>query len=161
MKSIAKRASTGVSKSIGTGVADAFDLLNEIGIINQLSTARFEAQLPDGLTRAQFSVLNNFVRLGGTRTPAQLAAAFQVTRGAMTNTLSRLEAAGLVEIRPSNVDGRSKEVRITPKGRRLRERAIAATGPELSALIAALGKEELTAALPFLKRLRSHLDAHR
>ena len=44
----------------------AFVLLNEIGIINQLSSARFEAALPNGLNQPQFSVLNNFARLGGT-----------------------------------------------------------------------------------------------
>ena len=37
----------------------AFAVLNEIGIINQLSSTRFEALLPGGLTQPQFSVLNN------------------------------------------------------------------------------------------------------
>ncbi len=140
---------------------DAFALLNEIGIINQLSAARFEAVLPDGLTLSQFSVLNNFVRLGGTRTPAQLASAFQVTRGAMTNTLQRLERSGCVKIAPSSSDGRSKTVRITAKGRRMRERAIAATQPEQDAVVAAMGAKDIAAALPFLRRLRSFLDDHR
>ena len=63
-----------------------FTLFNEIGIGNQLSSTRFERALPKGLTTSQFSVLNNFVRLGGTRSPKQLANAFQVTKGAMTNT---------------------------------------------------------------------------
>jgi len=139
----------------------AFTLLNEIGIINQLSTARFEALLPDGLTQPQFSVLNNFVRLGGVRTPAELASAFQVTRGAMTNTLRRLQASALVDIKASASDGRSKEVRITAKGRRIRERAIVAMQPELVAMIEAVGSRNIAQTLAELQRLRQHLDANR
>ena len=39
-------------------------------------------------------VLNHFARLGGEKTPAQLARVFHVTKGAMTNTVGRLDAAG-------------------------------------------------------------------
>src|SRR3712207_5255456 len=51
----------------------AFRVFNEIGIIEQLSRTMFERVMPDGLTVPQFSVLNHFVRLGGERSPAQLA----------------------------------------------------------------------------------------
>ena len=75
----------------------AFELFNEIGIINQLATTMFERVLPKGMTQAQFTVLNHFVRLGHQeRSPAQLAFAFQVTRPTMTSTLSRMERAGLI-----------------------------------------------------------------
>lgn len=143
------------------GAPSTFVLLNEIGIINQLSSARFEAVLPEGLNLPQFSVLNNFVRLGGTRTPAELADAFQVTRGAMTNTLQRLESKGCVQITKSASDGRSKEVRITAKGRRLREASIAATAPELKNISDAMGIEAIEQILPVLQKLRSWLDTHR
>ncbi len=139
----------------------AFTLLNEIGIINQLSSTRFAALLPEGLSQSQFSVLNNFVRLGGTRTPAQLADAFQVTRGAMTNTLKRLEERGCIEIHASAGDRRSKEVHITEKGRALREAAIKATQPELEKFMAEIDPAELEQVLPFLQRLRHWFDTHR
>ena len=45
-------------------------------------------------------MLNHFARLGGVRSPAELAQAFQVSKGAMTNTLQRLEAGRLVKIIP-------------------------------------------------------------
>jgi len=64
-----------------------YAFFNEIGIINQLFSTAFRRALPDGMTSAQFTVLNHFARLGGERTPAQLAASFQVTKGAITNTL--------------------------------------------------------------------------
>ena len=73
-------------------------VFTEIGIIDQLTTARLERSLPDGMSVAQFKVLTHFCRRGGAETPAQLARAFQVTKGAMTNTLQRLEAQGFVDI---------------------------------------------------------------
>ncbi|MFT5013577.1 MAG: DNA-binding MarR family transcriptional regulator [Patiriisocius sp.] len=140
---------------------NAFEILNEIGIINQLITSRFERLLGDGLTRSQFSVLNNFVRLGGTRTPAGLADAFQVTRGAMTNTLKRLADRDCIQIDISEEDRRSKVVTITPEGRRLRDRSIAALQTDLAELVDAFGDNTLPNLQPLLVKLRVYLDEHR
>ena len=141
--------------------AGVFTFLNEVGIIQQLANNKFERELPDGLTRSQFSVLNNFVRLGGIRSPAQLAAAFQVTRGAMTNTLQKLHARGCIEIRTNAADGRKKEVTITTKGRRLREQAIRATFPQIDKMRQALDVEDILSLLPVLQRVREYLDQNR
>ena len=83
-------------------------VMTEIGIIAQLSQARLERNLPDGLSAAQFGVLIHFSRRGGRESPARLASAFQVTKGAMTNTLQRLEARGFVAIVGDPDDGRRK-----------------------------------------------------
>ncbi|MFN3835991.1 MAG: MarR family winged helix-turn-helix transcriptional regulator, partial [Glycocaulis sp.] len=89
-------------KSVPPAKADQqalyFRLLNEIGIIAQLSANRLERVLPHDLTVAQFSLLHHCVRLGDGWTPARLAAAFQVTRGTMTNTLQKLEAKGFIRL---------------------------------------------------------------
>ena len=77
-------------------VSAYFQLYNEIGIIDQLASTQFERALPHGLTQAQFSLLNHCVRLGDGETPAQLASAFQVTKGTMTSTLQKLTAKGFV-----------------------------------------------------------------
>ena len=106
-----------------------FEFFNEIGIISQLGGTRFSQYLPGRLTSPQFFVLNNFVRLGGTRSPKQLADAFQVTKGAMTNTLSHLERAGYVEIKADPDDGRAKIVSITAAGVTARNQAIQAVAP--------------------------------
>ena len=55
-----------------------FAFFNEIGIIEQLARNAFERVMPDGLRLPHFSVLNHFVRLGGERSPGELARAFQV-----------------------------------------------------------------------------------
>lgn len=139
----------------------AFQVFNEIGIIEQLARNRFERTLPSGLTLSQFSVLNHFVRLGGERSPASLASAFQVTRPTMTNTLQRLESAGLVAIRSDPGDGRAKIVTITEAGRALREACVAAQVPLLAELDALLPRDDLVALLPRLRKLRMLLDKAR
>ncbi|OYU14913.1 MAG: MarR family transcriptional regulator [Alphaproteobacteria bacterium PA4] len=139
----------------------AFEVFNEIGIIEQLARNAVERVLPRGITLSQFSVLNNFVRLGGERSPAGLATAFQVTRQTMTNTLQRLEAAGYVAIRPDPGDGRAKIVAITEAGRAMRQDCITAQLPLLAELEQILPAAELAALLPGLRVLRQRLDAAR
>jgi DNA-binding MarR family transcriptional regulator len=109
-----------------------FSILNEVGIIEQLSRTQFERALPKGMSLAGFTVLNHFVRLDKvSESPAKLASAFQVTRGAMTNTLQRLAVLGFVEVRPNLDDARSKLVAITPSGRAMRLQCIAQITPKL------------------------------
>ncbi len=101
------------------------------------------------------------MRVADGRTPLELARAFQVPKTSMTNTLAGLERRGLVETRPNPEDGRSKRVWLTPPGRAFRDEAIAALGPDLAAIDAALGGARLAAMLPELSRLRAWLDARR
>ena len=138
-----------------------FRLLNEIGIIAQLSASRLERVLPDGLTVAQFSLLHHCVRLGDGWTPARLAAAFQVTRGTMTNTLQKLEAKGFIRLAADDVDGRSKRVFLTDAGRAARDASLAALAPQLADLPEALAPQDAASMLPVLERLRAWLDANR
>lgn len=138
-----------------------FAVLNEIGICAQLSANAFERVMPDGMTLAQFVVLNHFVRLGGARRPGELARAFQVTKSTMSSTLARLEAKGLIRRRADAADGRAASVEIAEAGRRMRARCLAALAPEIGALRARLGAEIFERVLPDLRRLRADLDAHR
>lgn len=139
----------------------AFRVFNEIGIISQLAGTMFERVMPDGMTLAQFTVLNHFARLGGTKSPNELARAFQVTKGTMTSVLQRLEARGYISIKQNPEDGRGKCVSMTAKGAKARNAAIAALSP----LIAKLGAHETAssfpALLPPLIALREFLDKER
>ena len=138
-----------------------FTFFNEMGIIQQLARAEFERMLPGGMHMSHFSVLNHFVRLGGVSSPARLASAFQVTRGAMTNTLGWLERNGLVAITPDPADGRAKIVRITPAGRRMRAKAVERLAVAATRLEAEFDAEDFTAQIPFLQKLRAFLDENR
>ncbi|MFM2389572.1 MAG: hypothetical protein RLZZ437_1127 [Pseudomonadota bacterium] len=138
-----------------------FQFFNEVGIINQLATAMFQARLPPGFLVSQFAVLNHLIRVGDGRTPLDLARAFQVPKTTMTHTLAVLERHALVRMAPNPKDGRSKCVWITDAGRTFRTDAIAALGPDIAGLAAAFPVDRIAAILPTLSALRSLLDAQR
>ncbi len=140
---------------------DLFVFFNEIGIINQLATTQLERALPDGLKVSHFGVLSHLVRLGGDKTPAFLANAFQVTKGAMTNTLGKLEARGLIRIRINPEDGRSKLVTITAKGQRVREAAIKSVAPLFAVLVQQLPMAKIEKTIPTLQEVRAIMDEAR
>ena len=120
--------------------------------------ARLSKVLPKGMELSHFSVLNHLARKQEERTPAQLAKSFHVTRGAMTNTLSKLEAAGHIHIRPDWDDARRKFVSISPSGRQARDAALQAIAPVIGKLANKIGIEKLRATLPVLRDLRLQLE---
>ena len=138
-----------------------FLFLNEIGIIDQLARAKMESTLPDGLRMSQFIVLNHLVRLGGLWSPARLASAFQLTKGAMTNTLQRLEARGLIEVSADPDDGRGKLVGLTAAGAEMREQCIESVAPFLIELEKNFGRKRIADAIPLLTEVRQFLDRGR
>jgi len=138
-----------------------FRFFNEVGIIEQLARAKLESELPDGLKISQFIVLNHLARLGGGWSPVRLANAFQVTKGAITNTLQRLETRGLVKIVSDPRDGRGKLVSLTTAGRDMRKQGIRSINPLLADLEAKFGAKRFAEALPLLEDVRKYLDEHR
>jgi len=136
----------------------AVALFSEILTNEQLIRNRLSRVLPKGMEISHFSVLNHLARIGDERSPAQLAKSFHVTRGAMTNTLSKLEWAGYVHIRPDWDDARRKMVAISPSGRQARDAAMAAITPMVSDLIRDLGEDRVRASLPVLRELRIRLE---
>ncbi len=138
-----------------------FNFFTEVGIISQLSTSLFERALPDGLTSSQFSVLNWFSRVDTEAAPGRLATAFQVTAGAMTNTLKKLEAKGLIAIEPDASSGRQKIVTRTAKGEEMRDLAIAASAPVFEEFALLFAETEIPQQLPGLQKMRKYLDERR
>lgn len=137
----------------------AVALFSEIFTIDQLAHNRLTKALPKGMELNQFSVLNHLARVSEERTPAQLAQAFHLTRGAMTNTLAKLEWAGHVHVRPDWDDARRKFVSISPSGRAAREAAIAAVSPIIAEVVDEIGPDRVRQALPVLRELREKLGA--
>lgn len=138
-----------------------FTFFNEIGIISQLATSMFEQRLPHDLTISQFGVLNWFVRVDSEATPSRLAKAFQVTGGAMTNTLKKLEAKGFVLVQPDAESGRQKRVTMTPAGRTARDDAIAAMAPMLEEFAETFPAAGLDRQTRQLAKVRAYLDEYR
>jgi DNA-binding MarR family transcriptional regulator len=146
--------------SVDTGRV-MFELLNEVGIIAQLSRTLLEFRLGDGLTIHHFTALNHLVRLGDGKTPMDMARAFQVPKTSMSHTLAGLEKRGLIRMEPNPADGRGKLVLITDAGKSLRNRAIEDMAPDMAEVVPQFGIEEAEAILPALRKLRSVLDQAR
>jgi len=139
----------------------AFDFFVEIAVIDQLVSAEMARVLPDGVSMASFSLLNHLLSKGGSDSPVRLAQALQVTKGAITAMLKRLEARGLVVLSADPRDGRGKIVSLTPDGLQARNDAVAALDPLLATFLAAFPEPDLAAALPLLKRVRLDLNRRR
>jgi DNA-binding MarR family transcriptional regulator len=135
----------------------AISLFSEIFMVDQLARARLSKALPKGMEISHFSVLNHLARMHEERSPAQLARTFNVTRGAMTNTLTKLEWAGHVHIRPDWDDARRKFVAISPAGIKARDAALEAIAPLIHEVVDDIGAENVRAALPVLRALRNRL----
>jgi DNA-binding MarR family transcriptional regulator len=136
-------------------------VFTQIAIIDQLVTNRLERVLPEGLSHAQFGVLTQVGRHGADISPAELARIAQVTKGAITNTLQRLEAQGFVAIEPDPADGRRKRISVTAAGRAAYDSALQAMRPLHDHLRSAFTEAEFVQALPFLKALRTWLEDSR
>jgi len=134
-------------------------LFGEIFMADQLARARVGRALPKGMELSHFSVLNHLTRANDERTPAQLAKVFHVTRGAMTNTLGKLERAGHIHIRPDWDDARRKLVAISPAGRSACEQAFQSIAPALAEVVDAVGADKVKVTLPVLRALREKLDS--
>ncbi|PIE12075.1 MAG: MarR family transcriptional regulator [Rhodobacterales bacterium] len=132
----------------------AATLFAEILSVDQLARNRVARALPKGMELSHFAVLNHLAHSGLERTPAQMARSFHLTRGAMTNTLQRLEWAGWVHVRPDWDDARKKLVSVSPAGRRARDEALAAISPIIAGAVRQIGADRVRAALPVLRELR-------
>ena len=137
----------------------AISLFSEILTVDQLLRNGLAKVLPKGMELSHFAVLNQLAHIGTERTPAQLAKSFHVTRGAMTNTLAKLEMAGYIHIRPDWEDARRKFVAISPAGQQARTTALASVSPIISGLIEDIGSEKVKLVLPILRELRQRLES--
>ena len=137
----------------------AVTLFGELFMADQLARNLVSKALPRGMELSHFSVLNHLARLQDERTPAQLARAFHVTRGAMTNTLAKLEWAGHIHIRPDWDDARQKFVAISPSGRAARDAAVQSVAPLIADVVKALGADRVRAVIPVLREMRIRLEA--
>ena len=135
----------------------AVSLFSEILAVDQLARANVAKVLPKGMELSHFSVLNHLAHAGDERSPGELAKTFHLTRGAMTNTLGKLEWAGWVHIRPDWDDARRKKVAISPSGRAARDAALLAIAPVIANVVDDVGFEKVRATLPVMRAMRQKL----
>ncbi len=136
----------------------AIALFSEVVAAEQTIKGGLSRTLPKGMETSHFSVLNHLSSTGE-KSPVQLARAFHVTKGAMTNTLQKLEIAGYIHIRPDWDDARKKLVSINKAGEEAREQAMRAVRPLFDAVVEQIGAKEIKQALPVLRELRRILGS--
>jgi DNA-binding MarR family transcriptional regulator len=114
-----------------------------------------------GLSEGEFDVLATLRRAGAPyeRAAGELADHTLVTTGGLTKRVDRLEARGLVERRAEASDARKRLVRLTPIGRELIDRAIAAHLANEHRILAELGEADTRTLEPLLTRWLRILDA--
>jgi DNA-binding MarR family transcriptional regulator len=101
-----------------------------------------EILAPSGLAPWEFDVLSTVRRAGRPVSSKELCESGQLTSGAMTHRIDRLEERGLVRRVPSVEDRRAIEVSLTPAGRALLDGVIGARMRDAADCVAALGKRE-------------------
>jgi DNA-binding MarR family transcriptional regulator len=104
-----------------------------------------------GLTPALFALLN----VVGAREGAiqqELGSALGIDRSTMVSLIDQLESAGLATRRPSAKDRRAREIAITPRGRRLLQRARGLISQVEDEVLAGLTTEERRDLLTLLRR---------
>lgn len=135
--------------------ASPLEVFGRMERIVALADARLRPPFADaGLAPGEFNVLAAVRRSGrdGMR-PGDLAAAMLVTAGAATKRIDRLVAAGLLEKRRVEVDGRERLVSLTDRGRELTDELIAAHMANESAMLEAMGPEKRTRLASLLAEL--------
>jgi DNA-binding MarR family transcriptional regulator len=110
------------STASSDGAVDEFagQLLFRLWRVSHTRTA--EALDSIGLTTALFALLNVLGKNEGA-IQQEIGAAMSIDPSTMVSLIDQLEDAGLAKRRPRPTDRRAREVAITPKGRRVLERA--------------------------------------
>jgi DNA-binding MarR family transcriptional regulator len=136
----------------------ALALFSELIAGDQAIKGVLSRRLPKGMEMSHFSLLTHLSHITEA-SPAKLARSFALTKGAITNTLQKLEASGYIHIRPDWDDARKKQVSISAAGRAAREQALSALMPEFEKIAEALGDQKIKATLPVLRQFRSTLKS--
>jgi MarR family transcriptional regulator, transcriptional regulator for hemolysin len=116
-----------------------------------MHTRTTEALGSVGLTPALFALLNVI----GAREGAiqqELGSALGIDRSTMVSLIDQLESAGLARRRPSATDRRAREIAITPKGRRLLQRARGLIAQVEDQVLGGLTADERRELLTLLRR---------
>jgi len=108
-----------------------------------------------GLSPGEWKMLNHLESAGAPyrRSAGKLAARAELSSGAMTNRLDRLEEAGLMRRLPDPDDRRGVQVELTDHGLKVWEDALRTGAAQEALVAAALTKEEKRQLNGLLRRL--------
>jgi DNA-binding MarR family transcriptional regulator len=134
-------------------------IVHRVSKIYKLLDRLFDQTLAEhGLTRVDSKILSALSRKTHARSAGNLAEIAELSSGAMTNRLDRLEDAGLVRRLRDPSDRRGVLVELTPKGRRAYREASGAEAAKEALIASALTKKEKDQLNTLLRRFLLELD---
>jgi DNA-binding MarR family transcriptional regulator len=146
-------------RAASTAAERAFrQLIRNFGLIERIMQPYFARY---GISGAQWGVLRNLHRaeqegLTGLRL-TDLSQRMLIRPPSVTGIADRLEKVGLIVRRASETDGRSKQVALTEKGRRLVEQVLEVHPARIARLMGGLSREEQELLDRLLVRMGEHL----
>ena len=131
-------------------------IVDRMNGLNRRIRRRLDAVIAEhGLTYEEWHVLGALRQAGPPfrRSAGSLAKRTELSSGAMTNRLDRLEEAGLVRRRPDPNDRRGVVIEMTEKGRETYERAVGVQAKKEELVTSALDDGEKKQLNDLLRRL--------
>jgi DNA-binding MarR family transcriptional regulator len=131
-------------------------LVDRIGGLNRRFHRALDETLADfGLDYAEYKLLGLLTREGEVyrSSPGKLARVMELSSGAMTNRLDRLEEADLIRRLPDSEDRRSVVVELTDHGRETIQKAIGVQAQKEALIAAALDPSEKEQLNGLLRKL--------
>jgi DNA-binding MarR family transcriptional regulator len=125
------------------------------GLSRRIHRTMDETLAEFGLDTAEHKALSALAQAGPPyrSTPGKLAKRMDLSSGAMTNRLDRLEQAGLIRRLPDPDDRRGVVVELTEEGRRLYQQAVGVQAKKEALVTAALNEREKKQLNSLLRRL--------
>jgi DNA-binding MarR family transcriptional regulator len=137
-------------------------IVDRIGSINRRIKRGMESTLADfGLTHGDWEVLTTLRNRGKRQrhTPGALATYLELSSGAMTTRLDRLEDAGFIRRVPDPGDRRSVEIEMTDEGRARWEAAASVQARKEAFFVGALSDAERKRLNDLLRKLMLAFEA--
>jgi DNA-binding MarR family transcriptional regulator len=125
------------------------------GLSRRLQRSMDETLAEFGLDTAEHKALSTLAQAGEPyrSTPGKLSKRMELSSGAITNRLDRLEQAGLIRRLPDPDDRRGVLVELTAKGRRTYQKAVGAAAKKEALVAAALTEREKKQLNALLRRM--------
>lgn len=139
-------------------------IVDRVSSINKQVRAALKETLGEyGITPEDWGMLTSLSlrKEGKQSTPGALARDLELSSGAVTSRLDRLESHGFVRRVPDPSDRRGVLVELTPEGRRAWESAIEVQGRKEAFFASALSKEEQRLLNALLRKLVLAFEARR
>ncbi len=146
----------GVAKRLPDLDLEIEGIVDRIGGLSRRLHRMFHDTLAEvGLNEGEWKLLRALDALGPpyTSSPGVLAGKVELSSGAMTNRLDRLEEAGLVRRLPDPHDRRGVHVQLTDEGQARYRESVSMQSAKEALVASALGREEQLQLNRLLRRL--------